>query len=235
MVSVRDFLSRPGLARFPFLFVVTYGRSGSTLLNGLLNSLPGYCIRGENGGALFHLFRAVNAARHARYTFGHKPASSTHSWVGSHLVAPDRLASDLADSFLTNVLSPPITARCVGFKEIRYTDIQMNDEEFREFLDFMAEAFPGAGFVLNVRDVEATSQSGWWPKQPRERALKSLNNARDRLGAFHESHPETSFLFDYDEMKSDPRHFEALCDFLGEPYNAETAASIMQVKHSVTA
>ena len=32
---------------FGYLFVVTYGRSGSTLLMGLLNSIPGYLIRGE--------------------------------------------------------------------------------------------------------------------------------------------------------------------------------------------
>src|SRR5688572_1085508 len=33
------------------LFIVTYGRSGSTLLQGVLNSIPGYLIRGENDGA----------------------------------------------------------------------------------------------------------------------------------------------------------------------------------------
>ena len=36
--------------------MVTYGRSGSTLLMGLLNTLPGYLIRGENRDALHHLF-----------------------------------------------------------------------------------------------------------------------------------------------------------------------------------
>ena len=31
---------------------MTYGRSGSTLVQGLLNSIPGYLIRGENSAAL---------------------------------------------------------------------------------------------------------------------------------------------------------------------------------------
>ena len=43
--------------RLDFVFVVTYGRSGSTLLMGLLNSIPGFLIRGENWDALHHLFR----------------------------------------------------------------------------------------------------------------------------------------------------------------------------------
>ena len=35
-----------------YVFVMTYGRSGSTLLMGLLNTIPGYLIRGENDDAL---------------------------------------------------------------------------------------------------------------------------------------------------------------------------------------
>ncbi len=38
------------------VFVVTYGRSGSTLLTGILNSIPGFLIRGENRDAVHHLF-----------------------------------------------------------------------------------------------------------------------------------------------------------------------------------
>ena len=38
------------------VFVMTYGRSGSTLLMGLLNSIPGYLIRGENRHAMRHLY-----------------------------------------------------------------------------------------------------------------------------------------------------------------------------------
>ena len=39
-----------------YVFVMTYGRSGSTLLMGLLNTIPGYLIRGENDDALRFLF-----------------------------------------------------------------------------------------------------------------------------------------------------------------------------------
>ena len=38
-----------------YVFVMTYGRSGSTLVQGLLNAIPGYLIRGENAAALNHL------------------------------------------------------------------------------------------------------------------------------------------------------------------------------------
>ena len=34
------------------LFVVTYGRAGSTLLQNMLNALPGVTLRGENNNLL---------------------------------------------------------------------------------------------------------------------------------------------------------------------------------------
>jgi hypothetical protein len=50
------------------LFIVTYGRSGSTLLQGILNSTPGVLIRGENRGISyklheFHRITVVTATR----------------------------------------------------------------------------------------------------------------------------------------------------------------------------
>ena len=45
-----------------YIFIVTYGRSGSTLLQGILNSIPGYLVRGENRQALRHLYAFHTAA-----------------------------------------------------------------------------------------------------------------------------------------------------------------------------
>ena len=44
-----------------FLFVVTYGRSGSTLVQGLLNAMPGVLVRGENNLFVLPLFRSWDA------------------------------------------------------------------------------------------------------------------------------------------------------------------------------
>jgi hypothetical protein len=41
-------LLREGGDDLGYVFVMTYGRSGSTLLMGLLNTIPGYLVRGEN-------------------------------------------------------------------------------------------------------------------------------------------------------------------------------------------
>jgi hypothetical protein len=48
-----------------YVFIVTYGRSGSTLLQGVLNSIPGYLVRGENRQALRHLRALMQITRTA--------------------------------------------------------------------------------------------------------------------------------------------------------------------------
>jgi hypothetical protein len=53
-------------ARFPNIFVVTYGRSGSTLLQGVLNGIPGFLIRGENKDIVGHLLGLVNDVSNER-------------------------------------------------------------------------------------------------------------------------------------------------------------------------
>src|SRR5829696_1859856 len=46
----------PSAQGLGYVFVMTYGRSGSTLLMGLLNTIPGYLVRGENDDALRFLY-----------------------------------------------------------------------------------------------------------------------------------------------------------------------------------
>src|SRR5690606_340365 len=87
----RDELShRLELARHPGtysnVFIVTYGRSGSTLLQGVLNSIPGYLIRGENDSALE--FMHENFRRMEKRMDTKKGSSPVNPWYGLHQYSP---------------------------------------------------------------------------------------------------------------------------------------------------
>lgn len=235
MQSVREYLQQPKLAKYPFLFVVTYGRSGSTLLMGLLNSLPRYHISGENDGALIPVYRATERLRHARYQWGTKENLPQNPWYGAHRIMPDLFARDCADAFFRSVLRPPLGTRCCGFKEIRYTDAEVTDEEFAPYLDFMATLFPGAAFVFNLRSIEAASKSGWWKDQNPDIVFRRLAGARDRMMAYAQLRPQSAWLFDYDVFVGDPSHFKSLCEFLGERFDEERVRAVASSPHSVIA
>jgi LPS sulfotransferase NodH len=231
MRSIQEYLRQPSLARYPFVFIITYGRSGSTLLMGLLNSLDGYHIRGENYHALLFIFRAIERLRLARCQWAEEN-SPEHPWYGAHLIDPDLFERACTDAFFRAVLRPPSGARCCGFKEIRYTNAQIPDDEFPKFLDFLSRAFPGSAFIFNFRDMEATARSGWWTDYSRRGVIRRLNNAQQRMRSYAEAKPERTFCFSYDRLLSDALHFAELCEFLGEHFDAAQVKLVMSRQHS---
>ena len=230
-MPIQAYLRRPNLARYPFVFVIAYGRSGSTLLQGLLNSLPGYCIRGENGGALQAVFQAHNRLKLARRQFGRKPTDPTFAWYGADRVSPRRFASTCVDAFFDSCLNVPEGARCCGFKEIRHTPKEMDDRQFTRYLDFLRRYFPGAAFIFNVRNAEDTASSGWWRKTDRAETIAVLEQTISRFKTFAESRTGT-FVFDYDQLRADSGYGRGLLEFLGEDYDTETLRHVLATRHS---
>ena len=90
------------------LFIVTYGRSGSTLLQNLVNSIPGYEIRGENNNALLHYFRAWKAIEGSetltQMRNAKTPTDQTHPWFGGEKIFPKQMGRTLTRNFVANVL-----------------------------------------------------------------------------------------------------------------------------------
>ena len=225
-MSIAEFLRRPNLARFPFLFIVTYGRSGSTLLQGILNSVPGYCIRGENYSTLFYLFVASEHLGEAHRTFGRQESDAAASWFGADRLDPKAFSERLADAFLDTCLQPGMDIRCVGFKEIRYLPSQIPDEMFPAYLDFLQVVFPGAGLVFNVRDAAATASSGWWQYRDPKLITSELISTAERFKSYAAGR-RNCFLFSYDALLAEPKYCKTLFEFLGESFDSEALERVL--------
>src|SRR5262245_596888 len=100
------------------VFIVSYGRTGSTVLQRILNTLPNACIRGENGNVLMSLRAAHEAAVYA--TTMSSLATEKGPWYGAEVIRPDAFANALVTSFVDNILCPPSDVFYLGFKEIRW-------------------------------------------------------------------------------------------------------------------
>lgn len=218
-------------SRFAFLFIVTYGRSGSTLLQGILNAIPGYRIYGENHNALFHIFRAYNHLRIAKLEFGRKPTDPTNAWYGIDGIPLKLFGRRCANVFFQTCLRPQEGTRCIGFKEIRYTREEIDDEEFPQYLKYIAEYFPRTGFIFNVRDAKMAANSGFWQKQERDSVVSVLEDSRRRFTEYATDR-KNCFLFDYDRLMADRSHARDLFVFLDEPYESESLEAVLRVRHS---
>jgi len=229
-MSVNEYVQRPNLARFPFAFIVTYARSGSTLLQGILNSIPGYCVRGENYSALFYLFVAAQHIGEAHWRFGTRETDSRDSWFGADQFDPELFSRYLADAFLNGCLKPPARTRCIGFKEIRYLQSEIPDELFAAYLDFLQTVFPGAALIFNVRNVADAATSGWWQDRDPVLVQDQLNRAVDRFKKYASGRP-SCFFFSYDSLISEAGYCKSLFDFLGERFDHQALERLLAQRH----
>ena len=205
-----------------YVTVVTYGPTGSTVLQAALNTLPGVIVRGENYSA----FRGLNAYVQAiaETADRHHAGKPTHPWFGSARLDPAQVLADLRRHVVTTVLRPRADTSWVGFKEVRYEPGHFATyDDLLNYLLFLGKLFPGIAFVFNVRDPAAAARSGWWPDNPaagevlettRAWLVAANDDLRRMLGAGR------SVLLDYDEWNGHPDVLVAAFAALGLPSNA---------------
>lgn len=214
-----------------FVFVVTYGRSGSTLLQNVLNTIPGYCIRGENANTLAHLAKAWHTVeteevlRGARRNGVETPPS--HPWYGAELVRPFSYGKSMAEVFTREVLHLPKGVRVGGFKEIRF---HTQPTLFRPCMQFIRTFFPGARFVFNTRNHAAVAKSGWWADMHEARVYQTLKEAESLFQDWIASYPDICLKTHYDDYNGKPEALRPLFDFLGEEFDLARVSQVLQTR-----
>jgi hypothetical protein len=217
-----------------YLFVVTYGRSGSTLLQGILDSIPGYLIRGENRQALRHLYDFQNvvlkerrAQRRQRRRQGLPPEGTTpaHAFFGMDGVSRQTVVDGVRRFALDTLLRPQPDTRVTGFKEIRW-----DEEDVAEYAAWLQEVFPGARFLVNTRSLDDVVHSKWWAERPDAR--EHLEAVEARLLALAEQLGDAAYRVHYDDYVRDPGVLEPLFAWLGEPYDEAAVRAVLDTPHS---
>ncbi|RMF39581.1 MAG: sulfotransferase [Alphaproteobacteria bacterium] len=212
---------------YRFVFIVTYGRSGSTLLNRVLNTIPGYLIRGENNAALLHLFRYLESLRATRREFSRADTGPDHPWYGAERIRVKRVVDEALDGFVRNVLRPEPDSRVLGFKEIRHTRWVFRENEFPRYIAFLLRHFPDARIVFNRRSWEAVSRSGWWANAPKEKVRDLVERADALFLTAMLNHPEQCFGMVYEDYDGNPGTFARLFEFLGEPFDEAAVRAVL--------
>lgn len=209
-----------------YVFVITYGRSGSTLLQGVLNSIPGYVVRGENRGVLYHLFQLQKAILRQQRTGDRTHRDEpTSPWFGIDEYRGRVALRNMRAFLLDTLLRPPPGTRVTGFKELRWFQ-----QDWPAYLTFVQRVFPGARFVLNTRDHDAVLQSKWWVHAADGR--EQLETWEQQLTEMAELLGERAYRVHYDDWVADPERLRGLFDWLGEPFDADAVRAVLAVRHS---
>ncbi len=106
-----------------YVFIVTYGRSGSTLLQKIIGKAPGFCIAGENKDALFGLYDSCRSVAYAKRHFGRPVTTSDNPWYGAERLDPVQYVGKLSELFVNEIIKPP--ARPKSSASRRYVTLKI--------------------------------------------------------------------------------------------------------------
>lgn len=214
-----------------YVFVVTHGRSGSTALMQILNSFEGYEIRGENNNILPPLLdfvaRVEDIPNNADVFRSHTAPSP---WEGSRNIRPDLIRRSILAMVHNQIWSVSKEARCIGFKEIRFAN--MEGEDLTATLGRMRDIFAPAKFIFNIRPVEETVKSSWFAEEDQESARRNVTTAQHHFQSYCAANPDHSLMLNLADYRSNPEALVPLCSFLGEPYDAQKLSAILGVRLS---
>lgn len=149
--------------RHSYLFVLSYGRSGSTLLQGALNNSPKILCSGENGNYLRHLYEAEKTLLKARDTanlpaYLDRPTQPFFGITNNPPANHPEIYRDLVRSLCLASCPKNKSPDFIGFKEIRYPWV----EDLEDYLTWIDRIFLSPKFVLVTRELEDVINSGMY-------------------------------------------------------------------------
>jgi len=218
----------PKQLNYDTILIITYGRSGSTLLQGILNSIDGCLVRGENNNICYHLFKAYKALLKTKKFQGYY---ATDPHFGSNLLNENLFLHQTRELIKAQLFGDQLFNREIisyGFKEIRYVRIE---DDYNDFLDFLKLIFPNVAFVFNTRKHENVMNSDWWVDDDPNEVIRLLKNFESRFKGYMKDNGNC-FHISYDDVVTKSARLKSLFSFLGAEYNDRMINHILNSPHS---
>lgn len=187
-----------------YVFVVTYGRSGSTLVQGLLNVLPRVLVRGENSLYVLLMYRACARAMAFRERhYQHRTHRVISAFYGLRSVQRRRFVATTRRLVTANLLGPVRRKEVdvVGFKEVLWYEVL--PEETEDFFAFFDDAFPGAKYILNQRAHDDVVTSGFWRRHDDDDVRAALHRVEEIQAYLRASRPDRVLDTRYEVITGD--------------------------------
>jgi len=163
-----------------FIFIISAGRSGSTLLQAILNAHDNVLIRGENNNFFYYTMLAHQSLLRSNGRQTPKPGPSS-PWYGFSNYDEKSFCSEIRSLGIKYMLGEyeMDQVEYLGFKEIRYFDFLesqaygnkiplLTDSKLHgrrklfSLILFLNKVFNPATFVVLERSSEEICNSAWW-------------------------------------------------------------------------
>lgn len=227
------------------IFIFGQARSGTTLLQRLLNSTGEAFIYGEHAGflkgvayAYFVMFkhRAARRRSHINYYFKErKPEDLLKPFdflVATHTGFSREDLTNHFREFVTKCINAHGFQKRWGFKEIHYG---MRDRTF----SFLRELYVSASFVFIVRNpahqISSKMGQGWWPQYSFEENVDIWCMQATNFKKYIAEHPAQCQLLRYEEFSTDTAVAKSTFAKLGLPFGPKQNSILNGSKVGATA
>jgi hypothetical protein len=183
------------------VLICATGRSGSTTMQRIINSVPNSNICGENFGAINSLLEFYKRIKTTTFDFvpGHlRPASYEDiiskdvkpSWYNSYNF---QQTVSMIKILIASLFKNKEATNMWGFKEIRY------DNGDIKYLKEFKELFPQTKVIIQIRgNIAAQAQSSWLKKD--RNAVQYLNTLNNEFYNFYNHNKEWCYFTTFEKM-----------------------------------
>lgn len=213
-----------------FIMIVTYQRSGSTLLQSILNSSDECVIRGENYNLLYFAFQSYLATEDAMKHIQQGGVTAVDwPFFGAEHMKKEQYFCSVVSAFIEDILNvePKNSKMNIGFKEVKYDEF---GENLPRFLDLMKKCVPNLKIVFNFRNLDDVSKSAWNARRKKEILVTALSNFEALAESYTEEHKGFAKIIKYDDYLEDTQILADLSAFLDISYDALKVKSILAKK-----
>lgn len=198
------------MTNWDFVFVIAMGRSGSTVVQGLLNAIPSVLVRGENFMFPVQLLQAQAALVRTQDEHRFSPDATTDPWYGAMSLNRTESARAIGGLIRDQLGSAPT----VGFKEIRWHEI--DTAELPGIVSAADASLGRVGWLLHHRAYEEVRVSNWWSAMPEAEVTDVYRKTEAVQNTIHSLAPHNTFWSDYADMQQDFTGWNArLLDWMG--------------------
>ena len=212
------------------ILICATGRSGSTTMQRILNTIPNSNICGENLGAINSLLEFYRRIKQTSldYVPGNFTPSTYQELIDNN-VKPAWYNSyqykqmvQFIQMTIIIMFKNSASTNVWGFKEIRYDSGNIN------YIQDFKELFPQTKVIIHIREnIQEQSQSGWHKND--KNAVKFLQKTTKELIAFSKKNKEWCHLTSFERMFDIPT-VRNVFEFVGcgEKFNETVVQEILK-------
>jgi hypothetical protein len=211
------------------VLICATGRSGSTTMQRIINTIPGSNICGENYGAINSILDFYNKLHCTSrdYVPGHyNPATYEDivsknvkpAWYNSYKI--QEMEDQIRKLIITMFKNKPET-KLWGFKEIRY------DNKRIHLIKYFKSLFPQTKVIIQIRgNLHAQSKSGWHKDD--KNAISYLSQMNKELFDFYNQNKDWCYFTTFENM-FDRNNLQNIFSFIDcrEKYDEDKVTEVL--------